>query len=416
MRQYNLRKPLLNDARTLRDPQYSQFPDTIEANRKLLRALADDRAQELLVFETFEQMEDTTERTALAFLRILRASEGGRYEVHCYPAHNFANEPGVVQAFKQEFSAWLEDHHEILQLGFLLPLSGIQEQANTSNEIGHSSEKSVDVLANILDELGFVAETMPVKESELLHAASNPASGSTDESSEGAFVYRRWFWDRGVHGYYSLAFVPCNTGVTLIMLDPERVRSVSFLNYEEKPEDPWVMNEAWRAGLTDRKGTVLKKEEIRLDPFTEAEYLAGLNDLARDAVRQIQAYYNHERQTFTIPFSTDQGTRFQRLVWRVLQNIPYGSTRTYEEVGQAVFAEASRDKEIALNRDEMQLRGKDLARAVGGACKANPLQILIPCHRVIGKDGNILGYTGDSSIKSWLLWEEQVGLSSEALR
>lgn len=415
MRQYYLRSPLLNDSRVLRDPQYSQFPSTIAANRRLLHALAEDPAQKLLVFEASEDEAEEKQKTVLGFLRVLRASEGGRYEVHCYPDVNFSKDKRASAEFKQALFSWLEDHHEILQLGFLLPLAdnerdegGIGPAVTDGIARGADTVRAERIIASVLDDLGFVAETQPVEPSELLRAASSLNA----DSVEGAVSYRRWFWDRGVQGHYSLAFVPAETGIVLITLDPEAVRAVSFLNYEEKPADPWVMNEAWRAGLTDRKGMTIKKDELSANAFSASDYLSGLGDLAKNAVRQVQEYIDHERQEFTLPFATDAGTQFQRLVWRIIRNIPYGSTRTYEEVGQAVIAESVRTREAMLSRAEMQLRGKELARAVGGACRANPLQLIIPCHRVIGKDGHILGYTGDPRHKSWLLWEEQIGLSN----
>jgi len=82
------------------------------------------------------------------------------------------------------------------------------------------------------------------------------------------------------------------------------------------------------------------------------------------------------------------GTAFQRNVWQALQTIPYGITVSYGELAQ-------------------QLKKPTATRAVGAANGANPLPIVIPCHRVIGADGSLTGFGGGLDIKRWLLEHEQ---------
>jgi len=99
--------------------------------------------------------------------------------------------------------------------------------------------------------------------------------------------------------------------------------------------------------------------------------------------KQLTEYFQGERQSFSLPLSV-QGTVFQRAVWDLLCKIPYGSTTSYGQLAQ-------------------QLGSKNKARAVGGAAHANPLPVIIPCHRLIGADGKLTGFAGGLKIKKYLL-------------
>lgn len=105
--------------------------------------------------------------------------------------------------------------------------------------------------------------------------------------------------------------------------------------------------------------------------------------LTKRFLEEMDAYERGELQSFSVPLAP-QGTAFQQKVWQVLQDIPYGETWSYEEVAKAV----GNDK---------------AARAVGMANNKNPLPIVIPCHRVIGKNGQLVGYGGGLDIKIKLL-------------
>ena len=89
-----------------------------------------------------------------------------------------------------------------------------------------------------------------------------------------------------------------------------------------------------------------------------------------------------------------KGTPFQQEVWKIIQEIPYGETMTYGEIAQRMAKQMGKEKMSA--------------QAVGGAVGKNPLSIIIPCHRVIGKSGNITGYGGGIKRKLTLLALEQV--------
>ena len=100
--------------------------------------------------------------------------------------------------------------------------------------------------------------------------------------------------------------------------------------------------------------------------------------------RQLLEYLHGERSEFTLPLDL-RGTPFQLAVWNALCRIPYGETRSYADIAQDV------DRAKAV-------------RAVGAANGANPVAVIVPCHRVIGKDGSLTGYSaGGLSVKAELL-------------
>jgi methylated-DNA-[protein]-cysteine S-methyltransferase len=99
--------------------------------------------------------------------------------------------------------------------------------------------------------------------------------------------------------------------------------------------------------------------------------------------RQLRAYFARELQSFELPLDPS-GTPFQRRVWRELLKIPYGETRTYGQLAGSIGAPAA-------------------MRAVGAANGANPIAIIVPCHRVIGASGKLVGYGGGLPLKRRLL-------------
>ncbi|RAS81583.1 methylated-DNA--[protein]-cysteine S-methyltransferase [Priestia endophytica] len=105
---------------------------------------------------------------------------------------------------------------------------------------------------------------------------------------------------------------------------------------------------------------------------------------ALTAKQQLEEYFKGERQTFNLPLCIEKGTLFQREVWNALSKIPYGSVWSYSDIA----AEVQCPKAV---------------RAVGGANRANPLPIIIPCHRVIGKDASLTGYAGNKIHQKELL-------------
>lgn len=105
--------------------------------------------------------------------------------------------------------------------------------------------------------------------------------------------------------------------------------------------------------------------------------------LLQKAARQLDEYFNGKRKVFDLPL-LPRGTDFQLKVWKALQTIPYGETRSYGQIAA--------------------ITGNPKAsRAVGMANNRNPIAIIIPCHRVIGHDGSLTGYAGGLELKQKLL-------------
>lgn len=108
--------------------------------------------------------------------------------------------------------------------------------------------------------------------------------------------------------------------------------------------------------------------------------------LLTEAKNQIDAFLIGKLKIFALPVYLN-GTEFENKVWRLLTEIPYGQTIAYSELAQ-------------------QLGDKNLSRAVGAANGKNPIPIILPCHRVIGRNGNLTGYSGGLWRKKWLLDHE----------
>lgn len=104
----------------------------------------------------------------------------------------------------------------------------------------------------------------------------------------------------------------------------------------------------------------------------------------RAAKRQITEYMAGTRKTFDLTMDLSQGTAFQRRVWKKLRGVPYGQIRSYRELASSVG-------------------GSRYARAVGGAVGANPLPIVIPCHRIVAQDGSLGGFSCGLAAKRRLL-------------
>ena len=100
--------------------------------------------------------------------------------------------------------------------------------------------------------------------------------------------------------------------------------------------------------------------------------------LLEKAAHQLREYFNSERTDFDLPLSP-QGSDFQKAVWRQMLAIPYGGTKTYGDLAKAIDG---------------------TARSVGTACGANPIPVIIPCHRVVGADGSMTGFSGGDGVET----------------
>jgi methylated-DNA-[protein]-cysteine S-methyltransferase len=107
------------------------------------------------------------------------------------------------------------------------------------------------------------------------------------------------------------------------------------------------------------------------------------NELSRRAARELAEYFAGRRRAFDLPLRP-AGTEFQRAVWAALQEVPFGEKTSYGELAEKLGRPAA-------------------ARAVGGAVGKNPLLVLIPCHRVLGKDGSLTGFSAGLDLKKALL-------------
>ncbi len=112
----------------------------------------------------------------------------------------------------------------------------------------------------------------------------------------------------------------------------------------------------------------------------------GRQPCVQEARGQLTEYFEGKRRDFALPLDL-RGTPFQVGMWRQLLKIPYGSTASYGEVA-------------------LQMRNPRASRAVGSAAGSNPVPIVVPCHRVIGQDGSLVGFGGGLAIKEKLLGSE----------
>ncbi len=138
----------------------------------------------------------------------------------------------------------------------------------------------------------------------------------------------------------------------------------------------------WAEDLQDARRAALRRgaEEVTASAVRTA-----------DAVAQLREYFSGQRRVFTLPISWAGLTPFQRRVLQETMRIPYGETRTYGELAAAIGRPGA-------------------ARAVGQAEGANPMPIVVPCHRVLGARGRLTGYGGGQGLdtKRWLLRHEGV--------
>jgi methylated-DNA-[protein]-cysteine S-methyltransferase len=122
------------------------------------------------------------------------------------------------------------------------------------------------------------------------------------------------------------------------------------------------------------------------DQSPPAEARPRVTPVLATASIQLAEYFAGTRCEFDLPLGA-RGTGFQQLVWRALLAIPYGATASYGEIARAIGRPSA-------------------SRAVGAANGKNPLAIVVPCHRVIGANGTLVGYGGGMPAKRWLLEHE----------
>jgi O-6-methylguanine DNA methyltransferase len=191
---------------------------------------------------------------------------------------------------------------------------------------------------------------------------------------------------------YGIAFIPFARGWIHIHGGRDFIDSIGF----QKPEVPIqagpIRTSASMVGLCDARGNLLLQEGKKISPSRRHR----LPREVEKTVRQIEEYLSGERREFDLHIQSN-GSLFQQRVWAVLSEIPFGSTLTYEQVAMIL----TREDPAAARR---------LTRAIGSACSANPVPIVVPCHRVIGKDNKLVGFSGGLDVKEWLLEHEMFGV------
>jgi len=123
-----------------------------------------------------------------------------------------------------------------------------------------------------------------------------------------------------------------------------------------------------------------------LDFVHEKDQIELQNEIIIEAILQLKEYFNGNRKEFNLPVFLE-GTAFQIRVWEMLTTVKYGRTATYKDIASLVNNEKA-------------------SRAIGGANNKNPVAIIIPCHRIIGSNGKLIGYAGGLDKKQWLLEHE----------
>ncbi|WP_026886302.1 methylated-DNA--[protein]-cysteine S-methyltransferase [Clostridium beijerinckii] len=121
----------------------------------------------------------------------------------------------------------------------------------------------------------------------------------------------------------------------------------------------------------------------KIELNNELNIEANETELLRETIKQLEEFFEGKRNCFDLPLEP-KGTEFQKKVWDALQKIPFGETRSYGEIAKTIGNEKA-------------------SRAVGMANNKNPIPIIIPCHRVIGANGKLVGYAGGLDIKEKLL-------------
>ena len=141
----------------------------------------------------------------------------------------------------------------------------------------------------------------------------------------------------------------------------------------------YIETELGRLYLAEEQGCIVR---ITCGQAPEEDTL-GDSCLLEQAAAEVREYLAGKRKVFSTPVNA-KGTPFQKAVWEALQKIPFGETRSYGEIA----------REIGSPRG---------ARAVGMACNRNPILLMIPCHRVVGSTGKLVGFAVGLPRKKWLL-------------
>ena len=190
---------------------------------------------------------------------------------------------------------------------------------------------------------------------------------------------------------YNICFVPFERGVAMVSGGSDFVDSVKLFHYGQQLDDPFANNIAGALGLLDSNGGLARNDDGRYN--LEEDQLKYLPAELSKAYVELKEYFESMRAGFDINVVFSAGTTFQKKVWNALKAIPYGGTASYEDIALVLT-------------DGVLSEARKITRAVGAACSDNPVAVIVPCHRVIGKDGSIVGYSAGIDIKDYLLLHE----------
>lgn len=152
----------------------------------------------------------------------------------------------------------------------------------------------------------------------------------------------------------------------------KEVKKLKYIKY--------VNSQIGKIGIIEEDKKIIR---ILLDKDIKEEAIEKDTSLLQEASKQIEQYLEGKRKEFKLPLKLN-GTEFMKKVWEALLQIPYGETRTYKQIAE-------------------QIGNQKAVRAVGMANNKNKLPIIIPCHRVIGSSGKLVGYALGLDKKQWLL-------------
>jgi len=154
--------------------------------------------------------------------------------------------------------------------------------------------------------------------------------------------------------------------------------------------------------LPNKNKVVVKKKLFSMSDDTETILIENKSKL-NNYYRQICDYFRGVLKTFCLKLDLRGHRDFSKSVWRVTQRIPYGETRSYSWIGEKIGKFCSPDSFVRDKYSRKKIPGYYLSRAVGNALGKNPVPIIIPCHRVLKKDGSLGGFSSGLGWKRFLL-------------
>lgn len=205
------------------------------------------------------------------------------------------------------------------------------------------------------------------------------------EGASGPLNAVHWSWLLRDPQHSQVFFLPFGSGLLVAKGMTEAVESIRFHAFGSPCEEAVTLLWGRTYALVDEQRCF--SEVVGFDYSSQTNQLRGAMEVA---FSEIQAYLNGKLTKLSFPVAEVEASAFQKAVWRSLAKIPYGETRSYLDIARQVSGLGERE-------------AKKLCRAVGAACSANPLCIAVPCHRVLGSDLSLTGFSGGVQFKGDLL-------------